>query len=865
MLDRLLATVLFVFALAIIAPPSSAYSSPQTAEEDLEAAYRSNLERRIGRHPYFKKIGALDWVWDYDDFVILVQKPQVVEPGYVAKVAKFASAQSQAMNGEFSAGLAEKYGIRLRVSSPRMMIVVLATQADFNNYFSLILGAKPGGSTSYYSESDRLLLLRQTPFQKNGAPQGDFRVLELQTRASQILHAYSSSSLALPGPYWLQQGLVQEIMGGNERERAKKSAGRAADWNFHKLCSDIQNKDARGIKFLPLMSLLTQTGFGSVGVESTKLATAAGLKPLHPWYANQSFNAFAGAFYHYLSFEAGDELGAKMSAFTEASMKGKLQTNPFKKHFADVNWLAVEKDFWKYIWRTHSAQSAGEKIKAGEFLTFLGERAGKEKGALATEGSVEPSDLLEFLQSVDERLALAIAAANTGDSARAEALLSEALARTELDAGDKSRLELELFRVRTWTALRDKYIQELVSSGKKLNVEVGPKRLLAVVTKYEEGTLTLAKNARNIETLEVKDIEPAQLARKMSEKRSGFTADWSVAYPLVIDREVDAAHWLKGDAPELEKLARDNSSDYPARCASVSAAMAVLILVQEVSSELSQDERGKLSAQRLQQVNVCWAQHKKAAFVERIKPSLQALAQIELGVQFDHLELADQLAGKVETLNDGRIRIRYDLSSASQLKDWPLDPAPRFHEGWGDCKLSPSMEINQGILIARGPVSRSHVLAFEGPHSLVWREKVILGDRLDPNKTLAYRVGLCSLPDGSIAGAVNSLNFEIRDVESNEFLQTKAPENNSRFDTSYVNELVHDGSSTLTLRRNSEDVHNVRVGARLSGHPQFWFHTDYAVEIDEIEVVGKVTEASLRGLRQLWVTERVTAMGLSGN
>jgi hypothetical protein len=139
MVSRLLRVLALVVAPGLVPPYALGGPTPVQEGEDSFEQFQANLHQRIARHSYFKKID-LEWVWEYEDFVVLVQKLPKLEEGYVAKVAKLRSAESKVMNLAFRESLARELDLTLRPTSPRMAIVVLATAGDFDNYFQVMFG-----------------------------------------------------------------------------------------------------------------------------------------------------------------------------------------------------------------------------------------------------------------------------------------------------------------------------------------------------------------------------------------------------------------------------------------------------------------------------------------------------------------------------------------------------------------------------------------------------------------------------------------------------------------------------------------------------------------------------------------------------
>lgn len=849
--------LLFASTTASAAPPLQDES--QTNEE----AFRANLEHRISRHPYFKRI-KLDWVWDHNDFVILVQRPATPSDEYTKRVARLHSSTSQKMNKHFAEGIAHEYGVSLRETSPRMVIAVLATYRDFDNYSQLILRKEPRGRVSSYNPGDRMFVTCESPFRGTSNIAKNHRALDRMDRAQQIVQAYSTSTLGPPEPHWLFRALCLEACELNNRDTAKQGLGKASEWSYHQVSELIQDPAKRVTLLHSLPEFFRFRSWQEVSRASNARALASGVKAPSAFTADQAFNFQAGALFQYLAIYSDDDMQARMRTFAESAMKGRLKQKPFERVFEDVDWARVEADFWRHVWKRHAEESTDEKLDELQLKAFLNERKGLEADALATKETVESIDLIERLTTSDQRLALAIAAVRLGDVERADAILSESLSGVSLTDDQRKRFEREQVRVRAWLSLRNRYFEQLISSGKKLSIDFEGKRLLAAVTAIQAGELTLASNNRNLKTLAIKRLDALQLARKMAEKRSNFEVDWSIAYPFVIEPDLSAARWLKGDEPERQQLAEDEGSDYVARAPWIDAAACVLVLGGDPPSEGERIVNPKLVDERLALIVSLWKQREALPEITDFRAGLISLAEVEYASRFDNLELEDLVAGQIEELRDGRVRLRYDFEDRLQIIDWPLDAEPGFHQHWSPSQVPFSLDIEGGQLSGVGQGSRSHVLGFEGPQSMIWKERIPLEEDVTNDKLLLFRFGLCTvLGKETFAGAKNSVELIVRDADKRE-LASKAPKNDQMaYQSTYVVELVHDGESTLTLKRKNAEISSIPVGSRLSGRPQLWLHTDYRVIIDELEIVGRVTEASMRELRKLRVSEQVRQLGLA--
>ena len=859
-----LRSLLALALLLLVAPLASARAAPQDEQATTEDTFRKNLERRIGRHPYFKQI-EIEWIWEYEDFVVIAQKPSKEDASYAAKVAKLKSGDSQAMNIAFRDGLAKSYGLSLRPTSPRMVVAVLATRADFKNYYRLMVRADPGSFAYSYNDGDRMLVTCMTPFTQPTKVSITHRMYERQQRALQVLHAYSARSEALPEPYWLTTAMAHELSGYNDLEAVQKSGGRGSEWSYHHLCKAIADPVARRTLLQAPDVLFRQTDFRTVIATHRALAQAAEVEPDLGNTTFSYYNAQAGALFHYLSFEAEADLRERMRKFASASLKMQLQTQPFERVFEGVDWAQVDQDFWKHVWQRHARLSPKEELDESHLKAFLAERSSVPPtgdGAAPTATLFDSRSFLDFFDAPDARLAMALASVRGGDAGTARELLTQALAAAPQD----ERLRRELVRVEAWIAERERYLQFLVDEGKKLVIDHEGKRLLAEVAKVDAGVVVFASSNRGLDSLPLEALDAVSLAKRMLERKSDFEASWAAAYPLVLAAEGGASRALKGDEPERVALAEDAKTDYPARAGAIEVAFRAREL-----ALLTEGERAEgapldpISAElALGHISALWTEHKENPVVTALQPKLVGAATLALGTRFAELELDELLAGQVEERRDGTVFLRYDFSDPAQLEDWPIDDETRSFENSEPRVTTPKrLLVRNGKLQGEGEISRTHVLGFEGPQTMSWRETALQGTGVTNEKVLHYRFSLCKVPGKlSELATVNSLELCAKDEDAKEYLFQDPPNNNTRFDTPYQNSLVFDGTGNIALIRNGEEQHSIPAGSRLTGHPHIWLQSNYTIEIEALELTGKITATSLASLRGRWTAKELAKLGL---
>ena len=639
------------------------------------------------------------------------------------------------------------------------------------------------------------------------------------------------------------------------KEIAKKDASFG---DLALLVGYTQKSKQRAQYLLPVWRLLGTAHYTAAIDACTAQAKARKVTPGTPWNAYLACRANITLLFHFLWHESGADVQKRTRAFTEDALKGRLKMRPFTKHFEGVDLAELERSYWIWVWKEFNRRDQKKRSDSDNFELFLTELMGEVQGAPGKPGqsplvpaTIRPKDLLSAVEGSDALLAMAIAAMRMGRSETADELLTQAIAGSMSDE-ETERLEREQARVQAWIALRDRFCEHLVTSGKKLNIEYEGKKLVAAVTKAERGVLTFASNKRGIETLAASELGTLPLARKMLEKKLGFEADWALAYAYVVAGDTKARRYLKGDEPERQSLAADFDDDYPERAEHVEIG---LDLVAIATAQGTRDDR-------IQRLHNLWAKRYGVEYLAEVAPYLKSLARQALGEEFDARGITGILAGRYEELSDGRIRLRYDFDDRAQLADWPEFTMPTlFSEGFASPKTKEnSLEVDNGCLSGIGSAARRHALAFEGPQRISWKERFFECEGSVDESIFIYEVGLFSDLKAKWVSMRNSVELEVHDQSKGHYELEDFGRDIANYETVQLAELVHDGAHNVALLHDGEETGSVECDGFSAGHPMMLVHSDYRVEILELEITGKPTAASLQGFRDDWVTGRLREM-----
>ncbi len=836
-------------------------SPPQSDGADRTTAYETALLNHVNRSEYLRRL-EFEWVWDYEGYVVIVQKPTNMAEGYVAKTAKLRVAESLAMHARFQEGIATRHNLSTRAKSPRMLILVLENYETLSGYLSVLLRQKMSDRTSYYDSADRILFLCETPVTNISTGRGEYRLRERKWRAMQIMQAYSSRSDWIPGPYWFRQGFSKELAGLNDRELTRDVFGKSTDWVFNDVCISMQDPKVGPIALPTLLELLSINDFRELWDKTSERALAAQLKVPDTDRIFEDFRSLSGALVQYLTYHASDDLIASMRSFTEAAFKDQLSKKPFDAHFKDVDWAAVEVKFWTYVWeRWESENGVTDADRAVlEAIIARGKAAAPAGASGAVPASIKPASLLDVPGESDAQLVIAMASVLAGDPEAAAQRLESAI-EIQPEATQRARLKTELVRVKAWIAERDAYLQHLVDSGDKLSLKLGGKKLLASVAKIEDGQILLGENNRDLNALPVKGLNPVELAGHMNGSKSKYSGGWAIAYPGAMDPDNRRKRWLSGDEPELIQLAADAKGDYKDRKDSILAAKHLVALSVDRSLQIYDDS--ELSS--MEHLGELWASREDVEWIESLEQALPGRAASLLGKQFDDKPISDHLSVPFHPDSRGMIELVYDFSDPQQLKDWRLDP-PSMHD-WARYEVNPIeiaepfLHVEGGRLKGVGAIARTHVLSLGGEQSLQWKQSILSGGNASSARNATVRIGICCDDEGGYAAAFHSMDLEVMEGLSHEFEYKSAQGFGNRFDEEYQRELRHDGKQTFSAFSSGNEIVSCSAPNRKEGRAQIFLFTDYNIELSQVVIRGQLTGDSFDGMREAWIDAGLAELG----
>jgi hypothetical protein len=852
MFRALLAAMLLFSSASVPAAPFT----PDAAQDPVRERFEEALISKLRDHPTLVRV-RLERVWDHAPFLFLVQVPEGAKTDYAEKVISRRLEWLNALHQRFNEDYAEPMRLRLRREGPYFVVVLLATAESFTTCTSGVRKGEPPEHSAWYNPEDRFLYLDEEASRGSSADDLAEHNFAMGEAARMVVHGYGHLLSNSPGPLWFSEGIAGDL-GAHSSMSAEAIGARTVPGPFlSRLIDVVQQSDARKVYLLPLSIFQSISSGNDVMRMCARRVAKGATSSLDKKEALTTFEAMACVLFHYLTHAAPEKVRGRVKVYNEMALKNRLGRKTLGEVLTGIDLDQLERDFYLYAWKEARQARPARALDAAQFGAFLTERdwSGDDVEALSESGVAER---LAGLIDVDAHLALAIARARMGDFEAGVALLESSSARA-LSEEIAERLDRELGRLRAWCEVRNRFFHHLVGFDKAFSFAHQGKRMTAKVEAFEDGRVRFAANRRDIDSLSLTEIDQVELGRQMRNRKWGFEANWATAVPCALALDPKVKRYLKDDSPEAKALVQDVESDYPGRVEAIEVAAQLIELSDIGSPESSEGARRALTL-----IEAIWKRKDEVSYLAALEGDLRTLAETCLARLFDEDGLEAVLKAKVKRLADGRVQLTYDFTKQEQLRDWKLEETPGSrHSKFPDLQREDSsFECVGEKLLGVGRTSLTHQLRFEGPQKIRWKSKMLGGEKEEAQLEVTYEVAFCCGPRSSRIAVVNSINLDVVDAKTGEFIRQSPDEVEVRFDKEYQHELQLDSREKVSFSRDSGEIFKGSSRKCRSGEVRLWLHSDYAVEFDDFEITGQVMDGSLATLRDKWVAEEIASLGL---
>jgi len=818
-----------------------------------EAYVLYRLERAMLVHPYFSRIQTKTFE-SHDPFVFLLEPPRTSRKGYDEMVVRAFGKALLEVRGLFEKDVVEPLGLERREGFAAFPVIVLAGSDEYRRYLRTLEAPALFFAQAHYDPKLRAVITYLEPRDDPGANPGLIRPVAHEI-VHALRHAYSDPDRR-PEP-WIDEGLAsylssQVIEGVHEGMPSDRLAVQA----LLETCADAGERATYLLDALELVGLWT---YGQAYESMLLRASAEGLAA--PDYQKALLALFgqAGIWAWYLNEADGGAQAGRFRAYLGASLHGRGGVGAFRQAFEGVTMEDLDARFQAFL--TGSLDAWSEAVQPDRKVleaTFL--LSDTVEAELRREVE-ERVDTLEALapDHADPtiRYVTALRKASRGRFAAAAQEMQMILAYRE-ESPFTARCRRELSRLNAFREERRRFLESLRDSGKKLNLAIGDRRLLATVLAVEETHVLLGRNKLGLDELELDAMDPLQLVKRMR-KQKGFARSWIQAYPHVL---LDTDRWeslLSGETSEgavalLEDARRGDYREALRRSDAVETL--VSLSTGGMPDDVASARRVLEAVRRLQDEFVD---------LDLVRVRRQPIIRIAYRAQsllFDVEGLGDVIRGDVEDLGDGVYRLTYGFDDPAQGGDFTPErylDAQRW-KGSPTAQSSVDFHVADGALVGIGAICTRHELEFEGPQRVLMRYVFRTPEGAFDDRIRAV-VGICDDGNESYVTCDMLGGITVADRDTS-YLEEVQAQNQVYMDTEHEIEITHDGANRIRTSFDGQPAAEANCGPRLGGGLFLWANSEAPFEVVELVIEGRVSPASLRLLRTSWTEAKLADLGL---
>lgn len=844
------------------APPGGPPAAPAQppALDAVAIAERDALLARLKSHPYFQRVELVPCA-EFPPTLWLVQRHANAPAGFERDVGTKCEPWLAATRAALATDFAAAFPKARRAGRSLDVLAVLASEGDFGNYWKLCGSRESSGGNHWNAELD-LGVFDRDVFEKPDENADRFDALWLLARSH--LDACTPEGNAPAHHLWAREGLAFALaMHGGDAAAPKVGVARPGTLRWW--TARLRDESERPLAFAPIEELLAIGDWKGVRARASR---ASGVEVEENGeeesIAIHSFMAESGLFATWLWRE---EEGRYRPLLVER-LAAHLGTRPAPPATA-FDLAALQAKFMEWFGR-ESAKAVKSKEEAlpPELLRSLAEQKSARGGpaAVAASGAgrpgftsklldpaFDPADLLDEPLPPEGRLGALLQQAAGGDLEGAATAIDALAAELPADDPLAARARRDEARVKELSATRRAFFTAITGDKKKLRFE----RAGTTVTGNPQGldgdVLQLAGAKGVVERVPLASITCEELLRAMGDLKRDEGSAATRAFAALLAGRKTWAKTAAGATPEESALRADG--DESARLLASGAAARIV-------EELARAPRpttvshGEAAMERIAKL---LADHRKEALVAARLPALRALAAWSIAPLFEARGYPGlPLAGKVENLGEGRVRVTWDFESAAQANDFTPDATRKELKGSHQLKFPMAesyLRVELGALRGRGFALWRSKLAFAAPLRCRYRYSYV-------EPPASFEAGFCNLcvllcdagPKKTIA-TIDMAGIEVQDAGKYEIANESV---HTDYATPYEVTVVHDGKrATLTCPGFPE--RSVAVFKRQSGAIGVMCDSDVEAALDLLEIEAQLDPTDVAKWRETWLEKELEA------
>lgn len=621
-------------------------------DTDPMARSRFVSQRKVRKNSFFRDVDYR-WVDAAAPLQFVVQDPQKDHDGYHERAVGFYEPWARAILELFQREYVEPLALESRDGAPVYTLAILNSEGAYGNYQRRMQGASLPGVRAHYDPSLRVAITYE-PW-SNGARTRDERQHSLMHELVHALqHAYTPKSDDLPHQPWLNEGLAEYLSSGTSSD-VEELAKHPLDEKAKKYVADLLAQPGyRDAYFFPVAELIRRTSYRDVKIHAYK---RSGAVAYDPDFALSLFYRQSYLFVYFLHEGSGGKYREPFFNYLAEYFKGRGRGLRFEREFKDVDLEQLQREFIAWIQPSAKDWAPSVLVEADPAIT-----SGPAAAPVAPE--YDAKRVRPDLADPEVSLALAVYETSKGKASAALAYLDEVDVGS-IDAAMLARVAEEKERVGYWIDLRDRYLDFLRESGRKLDFKYGGDRHRLEIEAVNSGVVRFSDPPEGMDSVAVSDLDPLQLVQNMIETKDDFEPGRARPYIYILRGDKRGTRLLDKDDEEDQRLRESAEREYPGWVADGRVLAGLLEL-----SEFSEPKGAEQARAVLGEIDRLISLYGDHPAVTAARPGLADLAQLAHIEALRAAPVSELFAGQARDLGEGRVLVSWGFDDPAELEDF---------------------------------------------------------------------------------------------------------------------------------------------------------------------------------------------------
>lgn len=836
---RLLPSVLMAFGLWTSL--AGATSTSAAAQSD-----RDGLISGVNSHALLGRLGH-EILQQWGSFLVLYQVPRKADPDIETTFATQYEAWLTALGDAFHADIIKAAGVSEPPTLPLVPLYIANGNATFKNVNRYAVRPRHLASRIAWFKDPGILVTLTDPSDARRPP-GSLISPVLFGLTRHLFDAWCERSYPGPEELWMVDGLAGYYSCDGTMDPAELASppvnAAALAWYKGLKPGQLEHLIVDLHTLISLGEPLSRHEEFAVRARKAGSGTVSEFQTTAMWYHQTTL------WVHFLLRGDSGKWRTKTIDYMGRVLKGKRGPVVFKEALEIGRVAELDAPFRAHL----EALARGEGVGAGP---------PPERRAVASSGrTLFTPGLAANPEEPKSRMDLAMARAARGAIAAAAKEMKE-ITRSTLIESFKFEVQAESERMEIAVIGRDRFLNALLKSGKKLAFKHEGNNLKVKLLAYEDGLLSFEpKRGADPVLISADDIRPDELALAMGRDANKYGPSWLRGYLLAIGGDSKWKRFVDTKSSSGKALAIDIDGRIKTW---IDAGNATLAL--DDMAYMARPTNVAEGEATLEAINALLKKYGETPALIQVKAELRTLTGEALAPLFAQTGVLGLVNGKITNLKEGRIKLAYDFKKPEQAKDFKADHD--YMENWRSARGKISDEakkegfsIRGGQFTGRGAKCFRLPIPFDAP---TIRYRLMYGRASGKEKAAAnFSVGICDNANGSYIAAHDVYDLEVLDqVVVPPFVQAAFEEGkrDTKYAKPYEIEIRHDGEETVYLSVNGKEVRKIRCGKRLSGDIFLWVHASSPIALINLEIEGTPNLEGRVEERAAWVEEQLIDMG----